>query len=721
MDDGLPARAASSATGVTLDAWPGHRLANVDGATARFSGATVHFRSPCTAADGRTCQIARYLAAWNEFLSQAHLELRELPTVRWELRLASFDGPHPVDTWQDQLHETATLVYWLLKTHHCVTALEIGPYRLREYEAVLCRCLRERSSVKYLKFRFPRFQTHRMLCDLITSLENLEEFECTAAEECSEPFLDVLTTLLLTTTSLIVLKIPELRVKTQDAEKLLTALRTNSTLKQLSIHDSFSGEACRVAFAEYLKNCRTLTTLNVVASSGHAHDSLPSILDGLQSNKQLCDLCLTGFVFEQRSIQLLTKMLAENGVMRSLSIVSALSGAGTESEGGKAALLAALAKNDTLSTVRLPYRMFLPERWRQYLALLPTKSSSQKLTVELDTTDSDRLSQIYETLNETLPGGKVATTNCHVCCVFYFCQCSGYSQFSACLRIGTEEKFSRALQRLASFTHITSAHLDVWTSVMEDTHCSAIAHYIETTTTLRELHLISWCQNFFSDARTERWRELVHSLSRNKSLAELRLRAVCMHLEDVELLATVIRSSRRLHTVHFIPERTSCAATFLRVLSMGLVDNYTLISFTLHWGVNSDMVRDWLAVSSTAARNSSLLTRAARFVAGARNDRECAQSLELVARHPALAKKVAEMVSASEPYAAALLREGLKSLEGLHDFMRLAGVVKERVMCESSAERRLQLDDLDEQCWSRVRRYLTLGDIRDCVIAVQDR
>ncbi|XP_077491495.1 uncharacterized protein LOC144102087 [Amblyomma americanum] len=720
MDDRLPTRAASAAA-MMLDEWPGHRLANVDGATARFSGTTVHFRSPCTAAEGRTCQIVRYLAAWNEFLSQAHLELSELPTVRWELRLASFDGPHPVDTWQDQLHETATLVYWLLKTHRCVTALEVGPYRLREYEAVLCRCLQERSSVKYLKFRFPRFQTHTMLCELVTSMESLSEFECTAAEECSEPFLDVLTALLSTTTSLTVLRIPELRMKAQDAEKFLTALQANSTLKELSLHDSFTNDACRVAFAEYLKSCPTLKTLNIVASSGQAHESLLSILESLLTNKTLCDLRLTGFVFEKRAIQLLTKILTENDVIRGLSVVSALSDAETETERVMAGFLLALGKNDTIRTVRFPYRMFKPELWRQFLTLLPTKSSTQKVTVELDTTDSDRLCEIYETLKDIIPGERVFTANCHVCCVFYFCQCSGYSQFSACLRSGTEDKFSRALQRLSSFSHVTSAHLDIWAAVLEDRHCSAIARYIETTTTLRELHLISWCHNFFSDARTERWRDIVHSLSRNASLEELRLRAVCMHLEDVELLANVIRSSQRLHTVHFIPERTSCAATFLRALSAGLAYNYTLISFTLHWGVNSDMARDWLAVSSAAARNSGLLTRAARFVAGARNDRECAKSLELIGRHPALLRKVVEVASVSQPDAAVLLREGLKSLEGLHEFMRLTGVVKERVVCESKVERRLQLDDLDEQCWSKVRRYLTFGDIKDSVIAVSDR
>ncbi|KAL1482667.1 hypothetical protein MTO96_014033, partial [Rhipicephalus appendiculatus] len=118
-------------------------------------------------------------------------------------------------------------------------------------------------------------------------------------------------------------------------------------------------------------------------------------------------------------------------------------------------------------------------------------------------------------------------------------------------------------------------------------------------------------------------------------------------------------------------------------------------------------------------RNSGLVARAAQFVCGARNERCCAQSLEQGALHPSLPETIAQLSSVSEAKAAMMVQEAVDTLGDLHNFMRLSGVVRERVTCGKNHEARLYLDTLGDQGWRLVRRYLTLDDVRDPELAVQ--
>ncbi|KAL3243479.1 hypothetical protein MRX96_020542 [Rhipicephalus microplus] len=68
----------------------------------------------------------------------------------------------------------------------------------------------------------------------------------------------------------------------------------------------------------------------------------------------------------------------------------------------------------------------------------------------------------------------------------------------------------------------------------------------------------------------------------------------------------------------------------------------------------------------------------------------------------------------SHYYGVALaVRHQLARIEGLEDFMRYAGVVKERVDFHPSQDGSAQLDVLNEDCWRLVRRYLMLDDVKE--------
>ncbi|KAH7944628.1 hypothetical protein HPB52_022213 [Rhipicephalus sanguineus] len=73
-----------------------------------------------------------------------------------------------------------------------------------------------------------------------------------------------------------------------------------------------------------------------------------------------------------------------------------------------------------------------------------------------------------------------------------------------------------------------------------------------------------------------------------------------------------------------------------------------------------------------------------------------AVALKSVCRHPALMEDLAEVLSVSDAELASLVRTRLSGMRGIHEFMRLADVVKDRVTCQPQGDGRKQLHDLNE-------------------------
>ncbi|KAL1477355.1 hypothetical protein MTO96_035797 [Rhipicephalus appendiculatus] len=68
-------------------------------------------------------------------------------------------------------------------------------------------------------------------------------------------------------------------------------------------------------------------------------------------------------------------------------------------------------------------------------------------------------------------------------------------------------------------------------------------------------------------------------------------------------------------------------------------------------------------------------------------DRYTANALEKVSRCPALVRVLAEKEGIAADEVATMIRRRLMSVDGVHDFMRLTGVVKERVTCATTSGR----------------------------------
>ncbi|KAH7976466.1 hypothetical protein HPB52_014397 [Rhipicephalus sanguineus] len=191
-----------------------------------------------------------------------------------------------------------------------------------------------------------------------------------------------------------------------------------------------------------------------------------------------------------------------------------------------------------------------------------------------------------------------------------------------------------------------------------------------------------------------------------------------MGIQDSRDLADLVKRSTRIRELCFVNTPKGNNTAFFQRLSEGIGDNYTLATVEFAGGLDADAVNHWLAVKETTWRNSGLVTRAARIKEASPFDRYVTGAVERVARYPALLDKVATTAKLDLAELAALVRGRLMGIQSMDGFMRFVGVVKERVVCHPAEDGRMRLDDLNEDCWGHVRRYLVTDDVKHDAVQV---
>ncbi|KAH8038078.1 hypothetical protein HPB51_021635 [Rhipicephalus microplus] len=198
------------------------------------------------------------------------------------------------------------------------------------------------------------------------------------------------------------------------------------------------------------------------------------------------------------------------------------------------------------------------------------------------------------------------------------------------------------------------------------------------------------------------------ALMRNRSITDLGLAIYEDPCEGVECVGGAVARSETIRKIclHSLPSKP--CLRFLTGLQSGNGENYTLCSATLEPELSAEpWLSLWFRVRQTACRNSGYVARAAQFLKGTRCDTPCAAALDRVYRHPALVAELSEALSVSEADAIVAVRERFRNIEGMHEFMRLTGVVKARVSCQPRDDGRTQLDSLNEHCWAhQVRAFV---------------
>ncbi|KAH7946971.1 hypothetical protein HPB52_006451 [Rhipicephalus sanguineus] len=693
-----------------------------DAAERLFTNTLFDSLLPCASTPESSCELAEHLSMLNEVLFCAAVELRETPEPYGQLSLVSLaDKEVHMQHEAGKPSQAVALLHHLLKTHSCIDRVYIDNAMLSEYGPLICDALKRSLSIRALSIDIRGSVVEKYVDDALFSMERLEELECLALSSCDELWF-FLPNIVRILSSLTTLKIAELRLRGSRARDLVAALKENSTLKELSIHGSVICEAGRGEFAEYLKINTSLITLTIGADDVSRRNCFNWTAEGLLVNEVVKNVNLSNILFDRVNAQLAAQIFSENKTIRSFNVVYCPQALSLQPNTDYNLWHAPLSNNDTLEELSLPFSIWNPEQWAEFFWTAAGKASLKKIAVFVHLTAHRHLQALCKVLKESGAEEKVSLGT-------YFVRHNVdlvYSKaFSDIDMFCFGDQLVRLVRLLQPFNHITSIRFSV--RMGDPLLASSIAAYIQGTTSLQKLLLTLYCDDGDTEENTNTsWTELVGALSSNTSVKELgvyvdinyddsdeqgAINAV-LYQEQVERLAQAMRCSRTIRRVNFGAEHSAEVATFLRCFSEGIADNYVLVGINLCGKLGTQATRDCFKVRDTVRRNCGFLAQATHFIRRHRLDRRSAAALEQVWRHTGLLEELAEQQSLSVAEVTSVVRCGLRSFEGLHDFMRLSCVVQHSVVCEPVQDSSPQLDALNEDCWRLVRRYLVLHDVR---------
>ncbi|KAH7950234.1 hypothetical protein HPB49_021400 [Dermacentor silvarum] len=687
-------------------------------ATGYFTGTPIGpLLTHCTATQRRKCDIIDHLPAFNEILFHANLQLREM-YGRWadQLCISSLEDEHLLWPKADeaQLRQANALLRWLFKTHSCLQHVCVLSYEGSGREA-LYDGLKRNAYIRTLKMESLCIADSEDLYAQLCSLGGLEELEFAKLSSSKEKKKSVLSTLLSFCPSLTVLRISQVCADGDISGALLTALKSNSVLKELSVHGSVITSAEPDDFAEYLMYNTTLITLTITASTGNRRKSFRWSAEGLIRNKTIQNLNFNCIFFSTVTVPLAARLFTENKVLRSFKMVCSTTLAVVRGI-NCVCLLDALKSNEALERLLVPFSLLDPSQWVHFFWTMSRKERLQKLTVDVHKGACQHLRGMCRALEESGAETKVSLRTHNATSDLDLIQSKAFSKVE--LHCSPED-VQYICGLLLSSNHVTSVRLHVCTD--HDELCSVVASYIRAAPLLRKLHLSLYTDDDdVDDGATRSWTAITESLSRSRNIIELRVDVDYdmggNSLDDhkIQQLADVFRLSKTIRRAYFEADDDTVTASFFRFLSVNIGDNYILLKVNTNteWTCDESTGQCFFAVWDTVRRNSDILTRAAQFMQGRPLDRRRICALERVRRHPPLLEELAKRLSLSVAEVSTMARRGIRSVEGLHSFMRHVGVVRRSVVCNRRQDGRPQLDTIGEDCWSLIRRYLTLEDVR---------
>lgn len=677
---------------------------------------------PCTALEDTTCQIVNHLSAWNELLFPDGLQLREVPGTRCRLSLASFQAP--TSLYQGSIIQR---VCHLLKTHCCIARVEFY-LDLFEFDELhlkrLSDALQGSPSITSVYLRWEKTSDEAIVAAAF-SLPGLQELECVFNIEPSAQLSARLSTRL-QTTSLTTLKLSELIPTGMIFEDFCTGLAQNRSLAELEFPSSFIVDApasAQTAFTKWLENSDSLKRLTVRKS--FLPYSVMCILQGLLGNRSITAVDFERPEVDQADVQLLSKIFKQNRYLRSFKIYwpTQSSTSLVEERPNKAycdRCLKALVENDNLEEVALPIDIGDEDHWKELFLALPTKKNLKRVNIEaLGNVPPLFVDKLCTALKETGAGEKVSF-NAFLSEKEFdkWFECKAFLSVRLHANNANKTAVCGILERMPSLGDITWLGLNFDGEDGEDdlgTELSlSLATFLGATQTLRTLSLsTSWDTLLYMCQKN-----LMDGLAANTSLREVEI-----YVEEVrgnffefnEALGQTLNASKNISRLkltvsdhYYGVEASYQQRYFLGRLAEGIANNCTLLDLTATLPLFAPF-----KVMDATRHNQGLMTCAADFARGARRDRRCALALDRMQDHPELVEQVAQLEKVAQARAATMVQQGLRRIEGLHEFMRLAGVVRERVSCHASRDGRLQLDALNDHCWRAIRRYLRVHDIKD--------
>ncbi|KAL3194504.1 hypothetical protein MRX96_016138 [Rhipicephalus microplus] len=163
---------------------------------------------------------------------------------------------------------------------------------------------------------------------------------------------------------------------------------------------------------------------------------------------------------------------------------------------------------------------------------------------------------------------------------------------------------------------------------------------------------------------------------------------------------------------------------FVNRLSVGIADSHTLLSVFGRLDQEgqdaSKKLFDIYEAETLASWRLPLRSRGPLTCTGMLDMNSDAAFERICKQHAKLLEDLADLANVIAAEIRGMARLHLGRVASLDDYMRIAGVVKERVICLPRGDGRMQLDDLCEDCWEMVRRFLMLDDVVERVTHLEN-
>ncbi|KAH7944292.1 hypothetical protein HPB52_017985 [Rhipicephalus sanguineus] len=665
-------------------------------------------KNPTARRNDQVCLINDYLPICNELLYDIGMELRQQRGGSLSLVCFRPEQPDVMPPPDADLDRSNTFLRWLLRIHVCIDGLKLQYNWVTAHSEVFLQELPENCRLKKLRVQFPfgdAVQTH--FATLLPRLRCLEELYCYMSPS-TDVLVAAVSEVLRTATRLTSLIFYACFENSQPPKIFIDALAANTILKSLEMWANWNTDELPGTLGEYVRGNGLLTKLVLF---GEETDREELRLDvALVSNGTLSELDICRLCGGERTVRFFTRILAECTALKKLTLRGLLDEYVNISEVTMTRCTEALAVNEILEELTLPYSLWHSSNWITFFAFLPRNKYLKKLQVSnMSSRHYETDPTVLEALAQTDSSGRVSFG-----CYTHRTEDEGLMRFRAFSEINiygdTSSKVS-ALQRLPWLDHFTSVTIGLFEP--DERLFYLAANYIRATTVLRKLRLL--VTNAAEDAPSSCWTLLFESIAANTSIADLFVSA-SDNFSYTGRLASIVGLSRCITRVYYSKILSEWDPTsFIMPLSGVICDNYNLLEVDLSSNakVGAEARHWWFTIRETTRRNSGLVELAGSFNQTTAIDWYTANALEKVSRHPALVRELVEKEGIAADEVTTILRSRLRSVEGLHDFMRLTGVVKKRVTCAPPVDDcSVQLQDLNAYCWRIVRRYLSFDDVK---------
>ncbi|KAH7943538.1 hypothetical protein HPB52_009194 [Rhipicephalus sanguineus] len=626
----------------------------------------------------------------------------------------------------------AALLLDLLSHHGCIVSVDLSvcisfAHPTGDKHKLMCDAFRKSPSLRKLKLRL-RTSTTTLSQSFIETLPHL--IQLTDLELSYVPFdrmsLKALSEFLASTRALTTLVMTNQDIKREDTVLVVQGLKRNATITTLSVNTSLlitDSPHSGIMFSDYLRSNETLRTLSVSSCYPISSTDICPVIRALFHNDTLSELNLIDLELDISNTESITDMLIQNQTLQGFHLIECFClypgsyvpcgdpklVALTNGSFMTSRWLTALAENKTLQELTLCLNWINPDDCGSFFRMLARNTSLKKVTVR--NIPDEHVTEICRALRETDVQGRFYVGKHRVLkdTVVELPECKELSHISVGNHDDDDiEPLLTALRLLPACTHVKSLCLRIIDEYFNSKVSSLIAQYITNTTALRELDLELIVRNLNAADRVEL--TLLQALSLNTSIRRLSIRDLRFGDTENQMLVDMLDSSRTLCYLSVQPWHHKSTISLTRKLSQNLSSNYKLLG--VHLPRDQASSGELFTIEEVVRRNLSLVTRAAHFVMGTRH-RYCVAAAELVHFNPGLVEKVQELASIHEDEAASRIKNCLKSITELHDFMCLAGVVKHSVSCHRREDGQKQLVDLNRDCWLNIRQYLKVGDILD--------